>query len=59
MTHNNLIINQAKKLVEEHGNKAIDIVKRKIDNLNNQYSRESDFAFLLLNEVEKLTQNSN
>ena len=49
-----LINLEAKKLVEEHGNKAIEIVNRKIEGLKNQYSRESDFAFLLLTEVEKL-----
>ncbi len=51
---NNLILNQAKKLVDEHGKKAINIAKRKVDNLNNQHSRESDSAFMLLSEVEKL-----
>jgi len=48
---------EAQKLVDEHGKKAINIAKRKVDNLNNQHSRESDFAFLLLNEVEKLVEN--
>ena len=48
---------EAQKLVDEHGKKAINIAKRKVENLNNQHSRESDFAFLLLNEVEKLTEN--
>ena len=47
---------EAQKLVDEHGKKAINIAKRKVDNLNNQHSRESDFAFLLLNEVEKLVE---
>jgi len=51
--HNSIKI-EAQKLVDEHGKKAINIAKRKVDNLNNQHSRESDFAFLLLNEVEKL-----
>mgnify|MGYP006203356617 CR=1 FL=1 len=51
-----LINLEAKKLVEEHGNKAIEIVNRKIEGLKNQYSRESDFAFLLLTEVEKLIE---
>ena len=51
---NNLILKQAKDLVEEHGKKAINIAKRKVDNLNNQHSRESDSAFMLLSEVEKL-----
>ena len=48
---------EAQKLVDENGKKAINIAKRKVDNLNNQHSRESDFAFLLLNEVEKLVEN--
>ena len=51
-----LIILEAKKLVEEHGKNAVEIVNCKISNLPNNYSRESDFAFLLLNEVEKLTE---
>jgi len=54
--HNSIKI-EAQKLVDEHGKKAIEIAKRKVDNLNNQYSRASDFAFLLLNEVEKLIEN--
>ena len=51
-----LINLEAKKLVDKHGNKAIEIVNRKIEGLKNQYSRESDFAFLLLTEVEKLIE---
>ena len=54
-----LINLEAKKLVEEHGNKAIEIVNRKIEGLKNTYSRESDFAFLLLTEVEKLLEVKN
>ena len=54
--HNSIKI-EAQKLVDEHGKKAINIAKRKVENLNNQHSRESDFAFLLFNEVEKLTEN--
>ena len=54
-----LINLEAKKLVEKHGNKAIEIVNRKIEGLKNQYSRESDFAFLLLTEVEKLLEAKN
>jgi len=50
------IILEAKKLVEENGSKAVEIVNRKIEGLKNQYSRESDFAFLLLTEVEKLIE---
>ena len=54
--HNSIKI-EAQKLVDEYGKKAINIAKRKVDNLNNQHSRESDFAFMLLNEVEKLVEN--
>ena len=54
MTNNNFILDQAQKLIEEHGKKAVDVVKRKIANLNNQHSRESDSAFMLLSEVENL-----
>ena len=53
------IILEAKKLVEENGSKAVEIVNRKIEGLKNQYSRESDFAFLLLTEVEKLLEAKN
>ena len=41
--HNSIKI-EAQKLVDEHGKKAINIAKRKVDNLNNQHSRESDFG---------------
>jgi hypothetical protein len=51
------IIENAKSLVKEHGKKAIDIVQRRIDNLPDNCSRESDLAFMLLTEVEKLIQN--
>jgi len=53
------VILEAKKLVEENGSKAVEIVNRKIEGLKNQYSRESDFAFLLLTEVEKLLEAKN
>ncbi|MBT5166077.1 MAG: hypothetical protein HOM46_02345 [Nitrosomonadales bacterium] len=53
--HNSIKI-EAQKLVDEHSKKAVEIAKRKVDNLNNQHSRESDFAFLLLSEVEKLVE---
>ena len=60
MQHQNskLIIDQAKELVAKHGKKAINIAKRKVDNLNNQHSREGDLAFMVLSEVEKLTKYS-
>ena len=53
------IILEAKKLVEENGSKAVEIVNRKVEGLKNTYSRESDFAFLLLTEVEKLLEAKN
>ena len=53
------IILEAKKLVEENWSKAVEIVNRKIEGLKNAYSRESDFAFLLLTEVEKLLEAKN
>lgn len=53
------IILEAKKLVEENGSKAVEIVNRKIEGLKNTYSRKSDFAFLLLTEVEKLLEAKN
>ena len=49
---------EAKKLVKVHGDGAIEVVKNKIKNLNNQHSRESDFTFLLLTEVERLVESS-
>lgn len=52
----NIILEQAKELVAKHGKKAIDVVKRKIDNLQNQHSKESDSTFMLLSEVEKLVE---
>jgi hypothetical protein len=54
-----LVILEAKKLVEENGDKAVEIVNRKIEGLKNTYSRESDFTFLLLTEVEKLLDAKN
>lgn len=45
---------EARRLFEENGKKAIDIVNRRIANFNNQHSRESDFWYLVLTEVEKL-----
>ena len=54
-----LINLEAKKLDEENGSKAVEIVNRKIEGLKNTYSRESDFAFLLLTEVEKLLEAKN
>ena len=53
------IILEAKELVEENGSKAVEIVNRKIEGLKNTYSRESDVAFLLLTEVEKLLEAKN
>ena len=53
------IILKAKKLVEEHGEKAIDIVNRRTASFNNQHSRESDFWYSVLTEVEKLIDEKN
>lgn len=50
---------EAKKLFEEHGEKAIDIVNRRIASFNNQHSKESDLAYVLLTEVEKLIDEKN
>lgn len=50
------IIKTAEELVSKHGKKAIEIAKRRIENLKNQHNRESDFAFMVLNEVEKLVK---
>jgi len=51
-----LIKSQAKELVEKHGKKAVEVANRKVENLNNQHSRESDFNFQVLSEVEKLVE---
>jgi hypothetical protein len=50
---------EAKKLFEEHGKKAIDIINRRIASFNNQHSKESDFWYLVLTEVEKLIDEKN
>jgi hypothetical protein len=50
------IILEAKKLVDDHGSRAAEVVNRKINNLKNQYCRENDFNFLLLTEVEKILE---
>lgn len=52
------ILQNAKNLVEQHGKKSIDIVQQRINNLENKYSRESDYIFMLLSEVEKLLKNN-
>lgn len=53
------IMLEAKKLFEEHGKKAIDIVNRRIASFNNQHSKESDLVYILLSEVEKLIDEKN
>jgi len=50
---------EAKKLFEENGEKAIDIVNRRIASFNNQHSKESDFWYSVLTEVEKLIDEKN
>lgn len=54
-----LINSEAIKLFEEYGEKAIDVVTRRIANFNNQYSKESDFWYSVLTEVEKLLSKKN
>jgi len=56
MHSNNSAIIRAKELIKEHGKKAVDAAKRRVDSLNGSHSRESDFAFMVLNEVEKLAK---
>lgn len=53
------IIIEAKRLVEKYGNKAIEVVNRRIESLPKKYCKEGDYAFLLLNEVEKLLSKFN
>jgi hypothetical protein len=50
---------EAKRLFEENGEKAIDIVNRRIASFNNQHSKESDFWYSVLTEVEKLIDEKN
>lgn len=59
MHSNDSAINRAKELVEKHGKKAVDVAKRRVDSLSGSHSRESDFAFMVLNEVEKLVKDLN
>lgn len=54
-----LINSEAIKLFEEYGERAIDVVTRRIANFNNQYSKESDFWYSVLTEVEKLLSKKN
>lgn len=54
-----LINSEAIKLFEEYGEKAIDVVTRRIANFNNQHSKESDFWYSVLTEVEKLLSKKN
>jgi hypothetical protein len=53
------IILEAIALFEANGEKAINIVNRRIASFNNQHSRESDFWYLVLIEVEKLINKKN
>ena len=50
------ITNNARDLVENHGKKAAEIVRRRIKNLPSQHSRDGDLIFMLLTEVEKLLE---
>ncbi len=50
---------EAKRLFEENGEKAIDIVNRRIASFNNKHSKESDFWYSVLTEVEKLIDKKN
>lgn len=50
---------EAKRLFEENGEKAIDIINRKIASFNNQHSKESDFWYSVLTGVEKLIDEKN
>jgi hypothetical protein len=56
MHSNDSAIIRAKELIEEHGKKAVNTAKRRVESLSGQHSRESDFAFMVLNEVEKLVK---
>ena len=54
MTDNNSIKTEAKKLINQYGQSAIEIVKKRIDKLRNSHNRQKDSLFLLLTEIEKL-----
>jgi formyltetrahydrofolate synthetase len=50
---------EAKRLFEENGEKAIDIANRRIENFKNQHSKESDFWYQVLTEIERLIEEIN
>ena len=53
--YKNIEISQARALIKEYGNKAIEVAKRRIQLLEKgQYSREIDFNYRVLNQVEKM-----
>jgi len=54
MPNNQNILEKAQELVAKHGKKAIKVANRRIDNLPNKHSRDSDFAFRVLTQVEKI-----
>ncbi len=43
------ILRNAEDLVKSYKEKSVGIVQQRIDNLNNNHSRESDYLFMLLN----------
>jgi len=49
----------ANTLFEQHGEKAIDVINRRIASFNNHHSKESDFWHSVLTEVEKLIDEKN
>lgn len=59
MTHNsnNELQVKAQKMIEEYGDKAAEVARRKVDAFaKNEHCREKDSALMLLTEVEKLLE---
>lgn len=55
--HNNELKTKAQEMIKEHGNAAIKIAQRKVDNFaKDEHCREKDSALMLLTEVEKLLE---
>jgi len=51
---------KAEELVEQYGEKAIEVAKRKVDAFpKDEHHREKDSALMLLTEVEKLLEVKN
>jgi hypothetical protein len=58
MNNNQNLQTKAHELVKKHGKKAVEIAQKKVNAFpKDTYSREKDFALMVLTEVEKLVKN--